>query len=48
MLVYPNSETQELIKLAPADSLTKLKVSADEGFTEAELRELSENKETFY
>jgi hypothetical protein len=37
-----NSESQELLKLVPADDVTKLKEFADDCLTKAGLKELSE------
>lgn len=40
--INPNPESQELLKLVPPDSLTKLKEFADDCLSKAGLKELSE------
>ena len=40
--INPNGESQELLKLVPADNLTRLKEFADDCLSKAGLKELSE------
>ncbi|MDN3548796.1 hypothetical protein [Mucilaginibacter aquaedulcis] len=39
---HPNAESQQLLNLVPADSVTKLKEFADECLSKAGLKELSD------